>query len=299
MRYLREFSALLAPLCWSVAILLYRKVGTSASPEAMTLFKNVVALGLLLLTMAALGEGFPTDRPGVDWLRLALSGILGLAVADTFLFHALKRIGAARVAILDTVYAPIVVTLAWLFLGDVLPGSFLVGGLLVVAGVAVANRQGERSPVDAREALVGSLFCLLAVSGTGVGVILSKPVLEGAHVVEVTATRMGFGVAAQLLWSGLRGDRTVFGAFLPSSGAWRWLLPASFVGTYLAMLLWMGGFKWAPASVAAVLNQLATVYILILARLVLHEPVTGRQFLGGAAAVVGAMVVMWGRAAGG
>lgn len=298
MRYLGEFSALLAPLCWSVAVVLYRKVGTSATPEAMTLFKNVVALGLLLLTLAALGEGFPSDRTGSDWARLALSGILGLAMADTFLFHALKRIGAARVAIIDTVYAPIVVTLAWLFLGDVLPGSFLLGGVLVIAGVAVANRQGELTPVDAREAAVGSLFGVLAVSGTAVGVILSKPVLEGSHLVEVTATRMGFGVLAQLLWSGLRGDRTVLGAFQPSSGAWRWLLPASFVGTYLAMLLWMGGFKWAPASVAAVLNQLATVYILILARVALDEPVARHQFVGGGLAVVGAIVVMWGRATG-
>ena len=290
-----EIAAALAPLCWSVAILLYRKVGDAAAPAAMTLFKNTVATCWLLLTMWALGEGFPTDRPMVDWLRLAASGVLGLAVADTLFFVALKRIGAARVAILDTAYAPTVVCFSWFALGDTLGPGFLLGAGCVVAGVLLANAQrGGFGGVDPG-AWVGALAGLAAVLGTAVGVILSKPVLEEGHLVEVTATRMIAGVVGQLLFSAARRDPTVFAAFRPSSGAWLWLLPATFVGTYLSMLLWMGGFKWAPASVAAILNQLATVYILVLARWWLREPVAGHQIAGAALAVVGAAVVMGGR----
>ena len=73
---------------------------------------------------------------------------------------------------------------------------------------------------------------------------------------------------------------------------WRTLLPASVLGSYVSMLLWLGGFKWTEASVAAVLNQLTTVFIIILARLFLAEPLSRRRAAGAAVAVMGAIVVL-------
>ena len=35
------------------------------------------------------------------------------------------------------------------------------------------------------------------------------------------------------------------------SAVWRTLVPASVLGSYVSMLLWIGGFKWADASVAS------------------------------------------------
>ncbi len=281
---------MVAPLCWSVAILFYRRSSESAPAQSMTLFKNVIAAVLLLLTMWAAGVSFPTDRSALDWFRLGLSGVLGLAVGDTLLFHALARIGAARVAIVDTIYAPAVVGLSFLFLGDTLGLAFLFGAAMVVAGVGVANHRRE---VDTPfEISTGTWFGIGAIFATSVGVILSKPVLETSNLVEVTCTRVLFGVGAQALWAAGTRDRTAFAAFRPSSGVWPTLVPAAFIGTYLSLLFWMAGFKWAPASVAAVLNQLATVYILVLARVVLKERVAAHQVGGGLLAAAGALVVV-------
>jgi drug/metabolite transporter (DMT)-like permease len=292
--YLGEFCALVAPLCWSVAIVFYRRSSVAAPAQSMTLFKNTLATLLLLATMAAAGISFPTDRSAFDWARLAASGILGLAVGDTLLFLALARIGAARVAIVDTVYAPAVVGLSFLFLGDTLGLAFLAGAAMVLGGVLIANRrQDSGTTVDATR---GTLFGLGAIAATSIGVILSKPVLESSDLVEVTCTRIGFGVLAQAAWVTLTRDRDAWVAFRPSSGVWPTLVPATLVGTYLSLLFWMGGFKWAPASVAAVLNQLATVYILVLARVVLKERVAAHQVGGGLLAAAGALVVVLSRA---
>lgn len=294
MPYLGEFCALVAPLCWSVAIVFYRRTSVSAPPQSMTLFKNALATLLLLGTMAATGIGFPADRSWTDWGRLAASGILGLAIGDTLLFHALARMGAARVAIVDTVYAPAVVGLSFLFLGDTLGLACLAGGAMVLAGVLVANRSQDPGPTG--DTAGGTLFGLGAIASTSIGVVLSKPVLEDSDLVEVTCTRIGFGVLAQLAWVVVTRDRAAAVAFRPSSGVWPTLVPATLVGTYLSLLFWMGGFKWAPASVAAVLNQLATVYILVLARVVLKERVAPRQVGGGLLAAAGALVVVLSRA---
>lgn len=285
-----EVSALLAPLCWSVAVLLYRRATDLASPAAMTLFKNTFAAALLGLTLLATGDGLPADRSAADWARLCVSGVLGLAVADRLLFEALRRIGAARVALVDLVYAPTVVVLSWLFLGESPTVAFLACGALVVLGVAIAN--ARRDPTRGGTEAVGVLFGLGAIAGTAVGVVLAKPVLEESSLVEVTFTRLVAGVLAQIAWTGLRAGAEVF----RPSPAWWTLVPGAFVGTYLSLLFWLGGFKWADASVAAVLNQMATVYIVVLARVVLGETLTRQQVAGGLVAVVGALGVVLSRA---
>jgi drug/metabolite transporter (DMT)-like permease len=288
--YAGEICALLAPLCWSVAVILYRQSG-AVSPVSMNLFKNVFALVLLGLTLLAAGIVLPADRSWLDWGRLTLSGILGLSVADTLLFEGLKRVGAARVAVVDTTYAPMMITLSWLFLGETPGPWFLVGAAAVVAGVALATIERGR-PAEGRDYWIGTLCVFGAIVGTAAGVLLSKPVLEHSSLLEVTFTRLVAGTVGLLLFIGVRGEWASAGAAFRPAPVWRTLVPGAFIGTYLSLVLWLGGFKWADASVAAVLNQIATVYILVLARVVLGERLRRRQVLGGGLAVVGATWIL-------
>lgn len=251
-----EVCALLAPLCWAVAVIFYRK--TDLPPLSMNLFKNTVAIALLTLTLGALGVAIPLERSPGDWLKLVGSGVIGIAVADTLLFEGLKRVGAARVAVIDTVYAPLMVLMSWLFLSEEPTGAFLLG----------------------------------SVVGTASGVMLSKPVLERSDLFEVTWTRLVAGTVALVVWTTLRGQWSVGSEAFYRWRSWKTLLPATLFGTYLSLLFWLGGFKWGDASVAAVLNQLATVYILVLARTVLGETLGVRQVVGASLAVAGAAVIV-------
>jgi drug/metabolite transporter (DMT)-like permease len=292
---LGELCALLAPLAWSFAVVLFRR-SDAASPLSLNLFKNVFALGLLSLTLVAMGIPLPADRPLGDWLRLGASGLLGLAVADTLLFAGLRRIGAARLAVVDTVYAPVIVLQSWLLLGEPIHEAMLVGGLAVLSGVALATIDPgalARAPgKDRRELVIGTIYALLAIVGTATGVVIAKPVLQHADLVEVTWVRMVAGTVGMLVWTAVQGRGAgALVAFRPSR-LWRTLVPGAFIGTYLSMLLWLGGFKWVDASVAAVLNQMATVYMLVLARLVLGETLRPRQVSGGLVAAAGALWIV-------
>lgn len=285
---LGELCALLAPLAWAVAVILFKR-SASAPPASLNLFKNSLAIVLLSLTLLGLGVGLPTDRPFADWARLAASGVLGLAVADTLLFEGLRRIGAARLAVVDTAYAPTVVLLSALFLAETPGPAFLAGAAAVVAGVALATvERGAFTGAGGRELAVGMLFAFGGIVGTATGVIVAKPVLEGSHLVEVTWTRLVVGVVVQAAWVTLRGGWAEAAVAFRPSPLWRTLVPAAVFGTYLSLMLWLGGFKWAPASTAAVLNQMATVYILGLAWLVLGETLRARQVAGALLAAAGA-----------
>ena len=262
---------------------------------SMNLFKNLFAILLLTLTALAFGVGVPLDRSSADWLRLVISGFLGLTLADILLFEALHRMGASRFAIVDTLYAPLVVALSCVFLGESLTWSFIGGAVVVIAGIAMATIQRGALTVDSAAVRIGFLYGFASVACNAMGVILAKPVLEHSSLIEVTWTRLVIGFAIQFGWVAVTRQWTLAQrAFIPNAQWWT-LIPAAFVGTYLSLMLWLGGFKWADASVAAVLNQMATVYILILARVILGETLRPAQVAGTSFAAAGALWIVLSR----
>ncbi len=295
MPHLGEICALLAPMGWAVALILFKRT-EGAPPLALNLFKNTVGVVLLSATMVALGIAVPTDRSVEDWARVIGSGVLGLAVADTFLFEGLKRIGAARFALVDTTYAPMIVLLSWVLFGEAPTTAIVGGGAAVVVGVTVASVDPRDLKFSGgREIAIGMVSAFLAVLGTATAVLIAKPVLVNSDLIEITWTRLTAGLTAMILWAAATGKlREATTAFRPGTD-WKTLVPASFFGTYLSLIFWLGGYKWAPAAVAAVLNQLATVYILVLARVFLRERIAPRQAVGSLVAATGALWIVWNR----
>ena len=78
--------------------------------------------------------------------------------------------------------------------------------------------------------------------------------------------------------------------FRPSRD-WKLSLPASVIGTYVAMIVWIGGIKFTQASTAAILNQTSAVFVLPIAALVLKEAVTARK-IGAVAMALGGVVLV-------
>lgn len=320
---LGESLALLAALTWSISVILFKR-SESIPPQGLNLFKNVAAIVLLLLSLPLLGQGIDWQRPAADWWRLVVSGAVGIAIADTVVFMALRKLGPGRLAVVDCAYAPTIVVLSVLFLGERFGPGFFLGAVLVVGGVLLATVDWKQSPA-ARMPLLKALaaggaqpidpeqcpsarspqleparrrrgvaLALFGMICMAIGIVVAKPALVRGMLVEVTLIRLIAGVAGQLLWMiAVPSQRKALQVFRPSA-VWRTLIPASILGSYVSMLLWLGGFKWAEASVATVLNQMATVFTIVLARIFLGEQLTKRRAIGSAAAVAGVlMVLLW------
>ena len=90
-------AALLVSASWAAGTVILKKVGDELSSFAMTLFKGLVSLVLLALPLLFFGLG-PMSMPAL--LLLALSGLLGIAVGDTFFFEALKDLGPLSLVLL-------------------------------------------------------------------------------------------------------------------------------------------------------------------------------------------------------
>jgi drug/metabolite transporter (DMT)-like permease len=291
-----EAMALASALCWSVSVILFRRLfarGEGISPFAMNLFKNVVAIVFMAALLLVTGGTLNTDRSAEAWLRLIVSGILGIGVSDMLFFHALRRLGPGRLTVVECLYSPAVALFGVLLLGEVPTPAYALGAGLVVAGMLVVTRDERGKGADTGESpLSGALFGMGAMLTVALAIVVAKPAFDTGSLVEVALIRILSGTGALLLWMLPSAERRAAVTILRPSPLWGAMLPATLLGTCISMLFWVGGFKYTDAATAAVLNQTTTVFTLLLARMMLGEPLTPRRVAGVVLGFSGAVCVM-------
>src|SRR4030042_14685 len=118
MPYLGELSALFTACLWSGSALVFASATTrvgSFQVNITRLLLAVVYLALLVLIVRP-----EVSLSATQILNLSISGVIGLALGDTFLFKAFQEIGA-RIGMLIMSLAPaIAAVLAYVVLGEVL-----------------------------------------------------------------------------------------------------------------------------------------------------------------------------------
>lgn len=290
-----EAYSLAAAFCWAIAVILLKKSGESLPPFALNLVKNLLCLGALGATLLVLGPRQPPSMPQGLLLQTLLSGALGIAVADTLYFRALNAIGAARMGVIGTAYSPGVILLAALFLGERLSPLQFGGVALTIAGIVLVTYARATSAIDAAVLRQGALLGVLSVALMAAGVVLAKPALETQDFLWVVTLRVAAGVVLMLGIATLRHEWAGLAAAYRAVRHWPAVVGGSLMGSYVALLFWLAGYKYAEASIAAVINELAAIFIVGLAAWLLRERVTVRQLAGGALALAGVLVVVLAR----
>jgi len=288
---LGEFLSLATALVWACAVVLLRRSGDSLSPFELNLFRVGTSSVLLLVVLALAGEPLLPARPTTDYLLLAFSAVVGIVVSDTLFHHSLNLMGAGISAVVDCLYAPFVALAALVVLGERLGPWQLVGMALVVGGVLVTTRALPPPGSTRRDLVVGIGWGVLAMATLAAGLVAAKPVLARAPVVWVVTFRQLVSLAVLLATTALSPTlRPALAVFRPRRD-WRFALPAAVLGSFVALLLWLAGMKYAAAGVAAVLNQTSTIFVLVLAAVFLKEPFTLRRWMAAALAVAGIVLV--------
>lgn len=288
-----EVLSLSSAAAWAVGVIAYRQLGASLSPLRLNFLKNSLVLAALL-PLAMLLEGpLPPALSGTDWLRVMGSGVLGIALADTLYFAALNALGASRMGVIGNLYSPMVVLLSFLLLDEQLRAIQWLGFLLVSGGVLLTAWVPARWRGSAADPIRGVLLGAVAIALMALAVVMVKRVLEEQPLLWITALRMLGAWLGMLLLAVLRGQLSrLHDASRPVP--WRRLLFAAGIGQGMAMLLWLGGYKYTTASVAAILNETASIFILFLAWWWLGERPSGRGLVGVALALLGVALILAG-----
>jgi drug/metabolite transporter (DMT)-like permease len=290
---LGESACLAAASLWAVAVVLFRAPIAAWGPRTTNLVKCLVATGMLLLTLPFFGgmSAFAAV-PHRDLLFIGLSGIVGLSLGDTALFAAVGRLGAHRTLVLQT-SAPIFAGLLAAVAGEQLSLRQLAGVAVVLAGVIIVVGPGdpERNG-SVRVATAGVALAVLGAFGQGAGVVLAKEGMDAIGAMPATLLRLAAGTAGLLLAGFVSGRAGALRRALSDRALMRRAVPASLLGTYLALLLMMVGVALAPATIAAVLLATSPIFSLVIEAIADRRRPTVLAVVGTIVAVFGVAVLV-------
>ncbi|MDG1071705.1 MAG: DMT family transporter [Akkermansiaceae bacterium] len=277
---------------WAVSVILMRVSGLQIPPLPLTFFKNCVALACLALLLLGLGEDWLLDIEVSDHLRLVVSAVLGISLADTMIAAALNRLGASLQALADCAYAPSIALVGLVMFGEVLGPWELIGGALVISGVFVGATMTNEIKVP-RDLWTGVALAAGAHVIMAIGILMVRDVYREVSVVWVTGYRFLIASLVMMLWAALSRRQTMAHLFLGfrRRDTWKTMIPMAILGAFMATLFWVGGFKYLPAGRAAIFNQLSTVFIIVLAYIFLKEKFTMRKAIGTGLALLGSVLV--------
>jgi drug/metabolite transporter (DMT)-like permease len=277
-------AALGSAASWAIGSILFKRLGEHLQPIAMTLAKGILSVGLLLIALLFTGvSNFSTTAA----LLLTASGLIGIALGDTFFFAALRRLSPHTLVILLMSGQVLTVLLAVIFLGDRLSLSQWGGIGLVILGIGIVVWEQSQE----KSSWQGILFGLLAVACMSVSILLAKVALNEtpamADTLQATAIRMTAGTIGIGIFGWYSGnlqdwtepfrDRQLFRRFGVAVAV------VTFGGFWLSLL----AVKYVEVSIASTLNATEPLFVLPLAAIFLKEPVTKRALLGTAIALLG------------
>jgi drug/metabolite transporter (DMT)-like permease len=275
-----EFFALASAFVWALAIVLYRRIGETLPAFELNLLKNFIGLALLIPTLLLVEGASVPEYPVADLATALLSGFVGIAIADTWYLRALHLMGASRTGIVASLLSPFVIILSVAFLGEALLGFQLLGFAMVMCGILLVTWRSNRREVDAGQVRLGVLYGVGAVFLMAVGVVMVKGILETRPFLWTATIRLLGGIAGMLIYVALRRRGAAVRAAFRRPQPWPSVIAASVMATYLSMIMWLAGYKLIPASVASVLNESANAWIVVLAWLLLGEPLGLRKVTG-------------------
>jgi len=287
-----EAFALASALTWALAVILMRRSGETLPAFELNLFKNCFGLVLLIPTILLI-DGLVLPYYTLPELSLVLlSGLLGIAIADTWYLTALNMMGASRTGIVSSLFSPFVILLSAVFLGERLVSWQWLGFVLVMAGALLVTWRANRSSVDTSHLKKGLLYAVGAVFMMAVGIVMVKEILETRSFLWTMELRFVGGIVGMLafLLVGKRWQSAKQNFSQPQP--WGTIILASFLGAYLALILWLAGYKLIDASVASILNETNVVFIVFLAWLMLGEHINRRKLVGMGLTVGGVVIMM-------
>jgi drug/metabolite transporter (DMT)-like permease len=284
--------ALTSAFLWALVAILFKNLGNNILPLGMNLGKGIIAsflLGILVL--------FIDHKPVSNhaFLFLAISGLLGIALGDTFYFESLIRLGPRPSLVIATLIPVVTMLLAIVILHESYSLANWLGIFLTLCGVFLVL--WDRSLGGYRTAgwKSGIQYGVLTVLCCSLGIICSKIVLESVSSLKATFIRQISGVIGLMFWGlfGLKFKiwiKPLFNDYV----LLKKLFFASFIGTFLGTWFCILALKYTNAAIATTLNATSPLFILPLSFFILREKMSFRAIIGSFIAVAGVGLIFLG-----
>jgi drug/metabolite transporter (DMT)-like permease len=291
MSFIGELAGLLTSIFWSATSVLFTKATQQVGSITVNRVRVILALVfLMLLNLVLYGYLLPFDAGADRWVWFTLSGVIGYAVGDVFLFQSFLYIGPQRAMLMMSLAPLMSAALAWIFFGEILTGFQLLGMIVTLAGIAwVISRQRGGGSFSSYSPVQGALFGLGAAAGQAVGYILSKQGLAGDFS-PIAGNSIRMLAAVIVLWAlaFFQGKaRETIGRVRRQPNVLSWLVTAAITGPVLGASLSLYALQHTQVGIASTLIALPPVFLLPVNWLVFKEKFDGGAVLGTFIAIAG------------
>lgn len=141
---LGDLLTLCAALFWALYTVMARPLVQKYAPIKVTAYS--MAAGTVLLLPVGIGDVMHQGWSSISvtsWAAFCFSTFLSGGVAFTLWYQGVKRLGVMRTAVYHYLVPFIAVVFAALFLGEQIALRQIAGGVLIMAGVYMVQRQGR------------------------------------------------------------------------------------------------------------------------------------------------------------
>ena len=276
MKSIGEIAALFTSFCWTLSALGFTKSTRQFGSIITNRVRVLLALMALILINAILyAQPIPLHAGGWRWAWLGISGMIGLALGDTFLFLAYGEIGA-RLGLLLLSLAPVFgAAIAWIFFGQALSVVQIVGIFITLGGISwvVLVRPDPSDSTAIRVTGRGVFFGVMAALGQAVGLVLSQQGMTGSFS-PFAGTLIRMLAAAATLWLVTAFQRQV-GATVTAvrshPSALGWTAFGALFGPVIGVSASLLAVQYTSIGVASTLMALPPVIMLPISWLVFKE----------------------------
>jgi drug/metabolite transporter (DMT)-like permease len=262
---------LLTAVFWGGTFIAGRVVAQDAGPFSAAFARFAMASVLLLgLTWQAEGRLPPLKKQHL--LPIALLGMTGIFAYNFFFFTGMKLIAAGRASTIVATNPIFITLLSALLFKEKLKPLKVAGILLSVGGAIMVISRGDPRQVLRGGLGWGELFIFGCVLSWVIYSLVGKALMAELSPLTAVAYSSLAGAAALLVPAYLEGAVQDFGHY--SNLSWLGLAYLALFGTVLGFRWYYEGIKRIGPARASIFINFVPISAVILAFLLLREPIT-------------------------
>lgn len=268
-----------------------QRVGSVITNRARLVF---ALLYLVVLNFILFRQPLPLQAESSRWMWLSLSGVIGLALGDAFLFQAYLSIGPRLGMLLLSLSTIFSALEAWAFFGESLRWIQILGIVVTLGGIMwVILERGDGQVEIPRPSTVGVIFGILAAIGQATGLVFSKQGLFGGFSpISANVIRMLAATAAMWLFTAIQGRAgPTIRTLKADPQAVKLLALGAFLGPVAGVSLSLLAVQNIKIGVASVLTSLSPVFMLPFGYFFFKDRVGWQAILGTLVAMAGVVIL--------
>ena len=280
----------LVTLFWGGTFIAGRVLAQSLPLLTAAAARFAVAVVLLLVVAWKFEGGLPRLTRS-QWLATAALGTTGIFIYNVCFFGALAHMPAGRTA-LFVAFNPIVTALlAAVLLRERLGTVKWVGIAIALTGAVTIITRGD--PLSAfydmgRSIGTGELLMFAAITAWAAYTLIGRAVLKDLSPIAATTYAALWGLL--FLGIGAAFEMGTVNWWAVGWQVWVCIFYIGIFGTVIGFIWYYEGVKAIGSSHTAVFNNLVPVFGVVLAALLLGEPILVSMIVGGALAIVGVSI---------